>query len=175
MYEVTPIKRYSRTLKFIKESMLPDAKILDLGVDNPFSEIMRKESWKVDNTGGEDLDFDQSAVTDESYDCVTAFEILEHTLNPFEILKAVGAKKMYISIPMKYWFKSAYRSDSDKWDRHYHEFEDWQFEWLLEKTGWKIVRSEKWKSADSWIGFRPFLRHFYDRYYIVEVVRSTVE
>jgi hypothetical protein len=24
------------------------------------------------------------------------------------------------------------------WDRHYHEFEDWQLDWLL-KTGWKIM------------------------------------
>jgi hypothetical protein len=30
------------------------------------------------------------------------------------------------------------------WDRHYHEFEDWQLDWLLEKTGWKIIDSQKW-------------------------------
>jgi ribosomal protein S6 len=29
------------------------------------------------------------------------------------------------------------------WDRHYHEFEDWQLDWL-EKTGWKIIDSQKW-------------------------------
>ena len=24
------------------------------------------------------------------------------------------------------------------WDRHYHEFEDWQLDWLLEKTVGKL-------------------------------------
>jgi hypothetical protein len=38
----------------------------------------------------------------------------------------------------------AYRSKTDMWDRHYHEFEDWQLDWLLEKTGWKIIDSQKW-------------------------------
>jgi hypothetical protein len=171
MYKVTPVERYSRTLKFLKESLKADAKILDLGVDNPFSEIMRNEGWTVENTGGEDLDLDQSALKVEGYDCATAFEILEHTLNPLEILRAVSAKKMYVSIPMRYWFKSAYRSKTDMWDRHYHEFEDWQFEWLIEKAGWRIVRSEKWKAGGSVFGIRPFLRFFYDRYYLVEIER----
>jgi len=150
-----------------------DVKILDLGINNPFSEIMRNQSWHVDNTKGEDLDYDQSALKIDGYDIVTAFEILEHTLNPFEILRAVKADRMFISVPLKYWFKAAYQSKKDKWDRHYHEFEPWQFDWLLEKTGWRIVRSEKWKSEGSWIGIRPMLRHFYDRYYIVEVIRET--
>lgn len=172
MYEKIPIKRYDKTLAFMKKSVGQDANILDMGVNNPFSEIMRKEGWKVDNTGGEDLDFDQSKLKEDGFDFVTSFEILEHTLNPFEILKAVKAKRMFISIPLRYWFKSAYKSDTDMWDRHYHEFEDWQLDWLLEKTGWKIIRSEKWKSAGSIIGIRPFLRYFYNRYYIVEVVRD---
>ena len=25
------------------------------------------------------------------------------------------------------------------WDRQYHEFEDWQLDWLLEKAGFEIV------------------------------------
>jgi len=143
MYDIIPIKRYEQTLAFMKHSIGSDPKILDMGVNNPFSEIMRSQGWKVDNTAGEDLDFDQSAFKNTKYDIVTSFEILEHTLNPFEILKAVEAKRMFISIPLKYWFTSAYKSDTDKWDRHYHEFEDWQFDWLLEKTGWKIIRSRK--------------------------------
>jgi hypothetical protein len=28
------------------------------------------------------------------------------------------------------------------WDRHYHEFEDWQFDWLLEKSNWKIEKKK---------------------------------
>jgi len=169
MYDKLPLKRYNSTLDFMKGAVAKDAKILDLGVNNPFSEMMREKGWDVSNTKGEDLDNDQSALKDDSYDLVTAFEILEHTLNPYEILKAVKAKHMFVSVPLKYWFSSAYRSNTDKWDRHYHEFEDWQFDWLLEKTGWEIVKSEKWISGGRWFGFRPVLRNFYNRYYILEV------
>jgi hypothetical protein len=31
----------------------------------------------------------------------------------------------------------AYRSKTDMWDR-YHEFEDWQLDWLLEKPDGKL-------------------------------------
>ncbi|MDA0713835.1 MAG: methyltransferase, partial [Bacteroidetes bacterium] len=61
---------------------------------------------------------------------------------------------------------------TDMWDRHYHEFEDWQFDWLLEKAGWDIVRSEKWNGLSKFkLGVRPILRKIYPRYYIVEAVR----
>ena len=41
-----------------------------------------------------------------------------------------------VCVPLNLWFASAYRNKTDLWDRHYHEFEDWQFDWLLEKAGW---------------------------------------
>jgi hypothetical protein len=46
-------------------------------------------------------------------------------------------------------------------------FEDWQLDWLLEKTGWKIIDSEKFTHPVKKIGFRPFLRLITPRYYIV--------
>ena len=52
-------------------------------------------------------------------------------------------------------------------DRHYHEFEDWQFDWLLEKAGWNIKKRQKWTSPISKIGIRPILRKFTPRYYAV--------
>ena len=33
---------------------------------------------------------------------------------------------------------SACKSKTNIRDRHYHEFEDWQFDWLLEKSGWQV-------------------------------------
>jgi len=55
--------------------------------------------------------------------------------------------------------------------RTYHEFEDWQFDWLLEHSGWKIVRTEKWTSYGAYNGIRPLLRRFTPRYYAVEAAR----
>jgi hypothetical protein len=58
------------------------------------------------------------------------------------------------------------------WDRHYHEFEDWQLDWLLEKTGWKITAREKFTHPVKKLGFRPLLRYFTPRYYIVCAERN---
>ena len=62
-------------------------------------------------------------------------------------------------------------SKTDMWDRHYHEFEDWQLDWLLEKTGWKIIAREKFTNPVNKIGFRPLLRKVTPRYYIVAAER----
>lgn len=146
--------------------------VLDLGVSNPFSEIMKAEGYSVTNTGGEDLDLDTSAVKNTNAEVVTAFEIFEHLLAPYQVLKDIKTTKLVASIPLKLWFAPAYRSKTDMWDRHYHEFEDWQFDWLLEKSGWEIKNREKFTHPVKKIGFRPLLRLFTPRYYIVYAERK---
>ena len=128
---------------------------------------MKEEGFSVSNTRGEDLDLDQSTLQTENYSVTTAFEIFEHLLNPFTVLQNIKSEKLVISIPMRLWFSPAYRSKTDMWDRHYHEFEDWQLDWLLEKTGWKIIDRAKWTNPVKQLGLRPLLRRFTNRYYIV--------
>ncbi|WP_136465093.1 methyltransferase [Flagellimonas onchidii] len=173
MYENNfPNKRYKHTLAFLQKHIKPSESILDLGVDNPFSKIMRSNGYQVENTGGEDLDIDFDAVTKSKAEVVTAFEIFEHLVAPFNVLSEIKADKLVASIPMRLWFSSAYRSKIDPWDRHYHEFEDWQFDWLLEKSGWVIKDSAKWTNPAKKIGLRPLLRLFTNRYYIVYAERK---
>src|SRR5690606_7143563 len=160
------------TVEFMRKHVKTEEKILDLGVKNPFSEIMSKVGFSVTNTTGEDLDKDQSALQTSDYDVVTAFEIFEHLLNPYTVLENIKSKKLLISVPLRLWFSPAYRSKTDPWDRHYHEFEDWQLDWLLEKTGWKIVDRQKWTNPVKRFGIRPLLRRFTNRYYIVYAERS---
>jgi len=168
MYENSfPNKRFKHTLSFLQKHISNKQTILDLGVENPFSKIMTEQGYTVKNTHGEDLDEDNTTIINSDYDVVTAFEIFEHLLSPYTVLKNIKAKKLVVSIPLKLWFSSAYRSKTDKWDRHYHEFEDWQFNWLLEKTGWKIIDSKKWTNPTKKFGIRPILRFFIPRYYIV--------
>ena len=139
MYEKTyPSKRFNITLEFLKKHISTSETILDLGVSNPFSKIMEENGYTVKNTKGEDLDNNQSGLQNENYSVFTAFEIFEHLLNPYTVLENVKCNKLLISIPLRLWFSSAYRSKTDTWDRHYHEFEDWQLDWLLEKTGFKV-------------------------------------
>lgn len=172
MYEKTyPNKRFKHTAEFLQKHISTDSTILDLGVENPFSPIMKGIGFQVKNTTGEDLDLDTSAIENAEAEVVTAFEIFEHLLSPFTVLQSIKADKLVASIPLRLWFSPAYRSKNDMWDRHYHEFEDWQFDWLLEKAGWKIIARDKWTNPINKLGIRPILRWFTPRYYIVYAKR----
>lgn len=166
-----PKKRYKHTVEFLKQHIATTESILDLGVENPLSELLKKEGYKVSNTSGEDLDVNTKSVETDPSEVVTAFEIFEHLVSPFTVLKNIKAEKLVTSIPLRLWFATAYRSKTDPRDRHFHEFESWQFDWLLEKAGWKIIASEKWTNPTKKIGFRPLLRWFTPRYYIVYAER----
>ena len=76
MYEKTfPNKRFKLTLEFLQKHIKTSETILDLGVENPFSKIMKEAGYSVKNTTGEDLDLDQNVLKTDSQDVVTAFEI----------------------------------------------------------------------------------------------------
>jgi len=153
--------------------MPPPCKILDLGTPNDFSKIMKKAGYEVENTKGENLDLDFKIVSNSNADLITAFEIFEHMLAPFNLLNSIKNKKLIASIPLKLWFANAYWNEEDDWDKHYHEFEPKQFELLLNRSNWNIIKSEKWKSYDpKKIGFRPILRRIYPRYYTVYCEKS---
>jgi hypothetical protein len=164
--------RFSKTISFIKKHIDTKDTILDLGVRNPFSEIMEKEGYKVINTEGEDLDLYPKFIEKTSIEVLTAFEIFEHLLNPFNILLKTKAKKLVATVPLKLWFAPTYRNQSDPMDNHFHEFEDWQFDWLLKKTGWNIIDREKWVSPTKINGIRPLLRNFTPRHYAVYAERK---
>ncbi|PJB11926.1 MAG: methyltransferase [Flavobacteriales bacterium CG_4_9_14_3_um_filter_40_17] len=173
MYEKSfPKKRFDKTLDFLKTHIKQGSIVLDLGVKNPFSEIMQDEGYRVFNTQGEDLDRYTESVLNPNIEVVTAFEIFEHLLSPFSILSKIKARKLVATVPLRLWFSPAYRSKTDPWDRHFHEFEDWQFDWLLEKAGWEIKARKKWTHPAGKIGFRPLLRHFTPRYYAVYAERK---
>tara|TARA_Y100000739_G_scaffold228523_1_gene240524 strand:- start:8068 stop:8589 length:522 start_codon:yes stop_codon:yes gene_type:complete len=162
-----PYKRFKITLEFLQKHIEKDELILDLGIENPLSSLIKKNGYNINSTSGEDLDIDRSTIKNSNAEVITAFEIFEHLLNPYGVLKDIKAKKLVASIPLRLWFASAYKNNHDKRDRHFHEFEDWQFDWLLNNTGWKIVDYKKFTNPVKKIGLRPLLRLFTDRYYLV--------
>ena len=148
--------------------MPPPCKILDLGTKNNFTEIMIQHGYSVINTKGENLDTDFNMVKEENVDLVTAFEIFEHMLAPFNVLNAIQAPNLIASVPLKLWFANAYWNKNDDWAKHYHEFEVKQFDFLMKKTNWKILNTNKWAPPyQCKLGIRPVLRSFTNRYYIV--------
>jgi hypothetical protein len=160
-------RRYSKTLDFLKQAAAPPQNILDLGTPNRFTEIMKENGYLVENSSGEDLDNNYQIVANDKFDIITAFEIFEHLVAPYNLLKEAKAKKLIASVPLKQFFANAYWNDNDPWDQHFHEFEPRQFDMLLNKSGWKIIKSEKWTAPVRNIGIRPILRLFVKRYYIV--------
>ena len=167
-----PHKRYRITTDFINKHIDKSELILDLGIKNPLSEALKEDGFQIINTNGEDLDIDQSLILETKATVVTAFQIFEHLLNPFQILNSIKAKKLVCSIPLRLWFAKAYRNFNDIRDNHFHEFEDWQFDWLLQKSGWKIIRKEKWIKPSFVPGIRTILRNFSKRYYAIEAVKK---
>jgi hypothetical protein len=164
-------RRYTKTLAFVSQTLPKGSSVLDIGITNPLSRLFEKEGYRVTNTQGEDLDDVPEVLKKFDTEAAFAFEILEHLINPMGVLKNLNANRLYASIPLSLWFAKAYRNKNDRWDQHFHEFEDWQFDWLLEKSGWKVLRSEKWTSPTGILGFRPLLRTIIPRYYIVEAKR----
>ena len=134
---------------------------------------MLEKGFQVANTQGEDLDLNLEAVRQTDAEVVTAFEILEHLVAPFNVLQAIPCNKLLASIPLRLWFAPAYRSKTDPWDRHFHEFEDWQFDWLLEKAGWEVKDRLQWTHPVGKLGIRPLLRRFTPRYYLVYAERTS--
>jgi hypothetical protein len=118
MYKKTPSKRYEHTLAFLQKVLPSPATILDLGVRNPFSEIMEQNGYTVINTEGEDLDLLPEIVKKHKVDAVTAFEIFEHLLAPFNVLRKIETTKLIATIPLNLWFAKAYKSKTDMWERH---------------------------------------------------------
>ena len=93
MYETNfPKKRYRKTLEFFKRFISKDENILDLGVKNPLSEILIKEGYKITNTNSEDLDFNRSCIHTNEYSVISAFQIFEHMLNPFQLLNEIKSR-----------------------------------------------------------------------------------
>ena len=166
-------KRYKKSIAFLNKYSSNGEKILDLGIENDLSRFLKDEGLDIVNTEGQDLDISPESVTQfQGIEIVTAFEILEHLVSPFTLLKALPANKLIATVPLRLWFAPAYKNINDDWDRHFHEFEDWQFDWLLRKAGWKIIATEKWTSPSKKIGLRPFLRKITPRYYAVYAIRS---
>ena len=95
--------RFDRTLAFLRASEVAPTKILDLGPDNTFSQIMRQEGFEVVNTGLVDLDTHPEVVADFDVDCVTSFELFEHLVAPYNVLRHLPDVPLFATVPLHLW------------------------------------------------------------------------
>lgn len=150
--------------------------IFDLGVENILSKNMKL--WYDTKNTPDNVDFHKSQdsikVLSGKSNITTSFEVFEHLLNPFTVLRAIRSEYLVCTVPLKVWFSPAYWHKTDVRDRHFHEFEERQFLWLLEETGWGVLEKGKWKIQHN-IGIRPFLRLFWPSYLWVIAKRNETQ
>lgn len=147
-------------------------RILDLGTPNELGGLLKENNFNIQNAYGFDFDLDPDQVNHYEYDVLTAFEVLEHLVSPFPILRQTQARKLVVTVPLKLWFAKAYQDPANSWDRHYHEFESWQLDMLIEKAGWEIKAREKWVPPFQPGGLRSVLRAVTPRFYAVYAERK---
>jgi len=164
-------RRYQFTLVFMKRHIPQGKVVFDLGTINGLSIFMKENGYKVFNTIGEDFDLEMPYQLMDA-DVTTAFEIIEHLMNPLLLLRALKTKKLLASVPLRLWFAPAFRHPDNPAGRHFHEFEQWQMDWLLEKAGWKIIAREKHTGPTFQIGIRSILRWITPRYYLIYAERE---
>lgn len=158
------MNRFEYSLKFLEKHIAKSEKITDLGIENGLSKILKAEGYTVTNTTG-DLDLGYQIPNK----VITAFEIFEHLFAPFNVLEN-NKGKLICSVPLNVWFSREYWNDKDKLDCHYHEFSVRQFNHLLERTGWKIIDTEK--RSFFRLGIRPLLRLLFPSYYFVYAIKQ---
>lgn len=167
-YKAAHNRRFQNTLNFISDLNLKPLKILNLGPNNPLSAMLQNNGYDITNTKvGQDLDIDFNIVQNKDFGVVVGFEILEHLVSPFPLLKSIAANKLVLSVPLSLWFTKAYWNENDPYDRHYHEFEPRQLQMLLNKANWEIIKEAKFKSYNLQLGIRPMLRMITPRHYFV--------
>jgi len=116
-----------------------------------------------------DLDYLMTAGVDVMYDYVTCFQVIEHLMNPrlfFDNLYRITTEDviLYLSYPSR--LKIMWNDEE-----HFHEYDRLRFEYLLKKTGWKIVREKKIYVSIKPNGIRPLIRNFMPQTIIYKIVK----
>lgn len=164
--------RFRKTENFLNKHLSKNEQILDLGTPNELSIFLQNKGYDINSCHGFDFDLEHEKINNYDYDTFVAFEVFEHLVSPFPILRDIKAKKLVITVPLRLWFAKAYRNQNDPYDQHYHEFESWQLDMLIEKAGWKIIAREKWTPPFQFNGIRSILRAFTPRFYAVYAKRE---
>lgn len=149
------------------DAIKPTQTVMDLGPYNHLGCRMKHAfDCYVRNTGEVDLD-DSWQFGAWFADVVTAFNILEHVFNPLLVLRKGMSilrpgGKLYAAVPRRpSWLRSDY---------HFHEFDDYRWEWLVKRAGLKVTRHASFRFKHGGFGVvRPAIRRMYEREHIYEM------
>ena len=163
-------RRFAATLGFI--STLP-APILDLGPANAMARAIEKQfEVRVEHTDAHDLDRESlRQFRSGPYGTITAFEILEHVLNPLfvlegcrEVLRPDGV--LYVTVPRRHPHEWLFGKSPE----HFHEFAPDELRWVIEKAGFRIDRFVMANVSEWSPGIRPLLRRWFQNLLLVRCI-----
>lgn len=170
--DITVVGDYSksRTRQVIKFCDIPAKSIvLDIGVKNELSMRLGKEKdVEVINTTS-DLDYEINPERYTKFNYVTCFEVIEHLLNPrlfLDNLHTITEDNVivYFSYPSR-----------PKWlwnnKEHFHEYDRLRFNYLLNKTEWRVINEKKIYYMNKINGIRPIIRNLIPKTTIYKLIK----
>jgi SAM-dependent methyltransferase len=147
------------TIRLIDENCIFKGNILDIGERNLFTEILENTyGVTIESTYG-DLDVEFKTLEDHLYDFIHYNNVIEHQFNPlFTLLKIKERLKpdgiLVLGCPIKpSWITFS--------KCHFHEFDQYRFDKLIARAGFKVVDYVKFWRQVRFNGLRPFLGSFH--------------
>jgi hypothetical protein len=160
-------RRFAVTLGFLAPLAPP---VLDLGPPNALARVMEQRfGVRIEHTGEHDLDREPlPGFCPGPYAAITAFEILEHLMNPLFVLEGCRAVLadggvLYLTVPRRHPHEWLFGKSPE----HFHEFAPDELRWVVEKAGFEIERLAMMNVSELAFGVRPLLRRAFKNLLLV--------
>jgi SAM-dependent methyltransferase len=161
-------RRFRKTLSNVDALAAP---VLDLGPPNALARVAARQfGVEIAHTDEHDLDRERlSEFRPGPWATITAFEILEHLMNPLfvldgcrEVLQPDGV--LYLSVPRRHPWEEFFGKSPE----HFHEFTHDELRWLLHKANFRIELWVELNTTELHLGLRPLLRRLFHNLFFVK-------
>lgn len=162
------LSRRNRTLCLVQQNVNGLKIIYDMGDVSPMRYELERDYFVKTLPYKDYNDLNMDSFRNEVF---VSFKVFEHIFSPYHFLKATQPLLLICTVPLKIPFVPIHWS-KDKRDRHYHEFEEKQFLWMLEEAGYEIIYKKKWWYNRLPIGIRTLLRYIFPSWLAVVARRK---
>ena len=160
------MRRAKATLKWLRKFKI-EPPILEWSKRTPLTEMLEKEFGEIENITINEPDNDYVKPKVHSYQTIFCFDVLEHMMNPFFVVKRIhGALKtgghLFITCP------AAIPWPFSKGKHNFHEFRKDEIQNLLLRAGYRAeIKTRRGTAMVASFGIRPYLRLFFRKRYFI--------